>query len=110
MAKLIIQVAALLVATALVVDAAVVVVVNGRKRCENLYNIIMVYNNAQLGTVTIYFSHCHNTAVSVEGLPAGCQAEVDVEKRDNPNEIDFVVCVKHGEYYMPMRKYLYDRI
>lgn len=36
------------------------------------------------------------TAVSVQGLPADCQAEVDVEKRDNPEEIDFVVCVKQG--------------
>ena len=29
-------------------------------------------------------------------MPSECQAEIDVEKRDGSEEIDFVVCVKKG--------------
>lgn len=47
MAKLIIQIAALLVAITLAVDAAVVVVVNGRKRCE--YYCVHYNNNIMAG-------------------------------------------------------------
>ena len=41
----------------------------------------------------------------MEGLPGDCQAEVDVEKRDNPNEIDFVVCVRNGKYACDVRQF-----
>lgn len=54
----------------------------------------------------IHFSHCHNTAVFVQGLPVDCQAEVIVEKRDNPSEIDFVVCIKNGKHNMHVRQYV----
>ena len=38
------------------------------------------------------------SAVEIQGLPYGCQAEVDVEKRDGSEDVDFVVCVKSGNY------------
>ena len=36
------------------------------------------------------------TAVEVQGLPYGCQAEIEVDKRDGSGDVDFVVCVKAG--------------
>ena len=38
------------------------------------------------------------SAVEIQGLPYGCQAEVDVDKRDGSEDVDFVVCVKSGIY------------
>lgn len=35
-------------------------------------------------------------AADIQTLPYGCQAEVDVKKRDGSNDIDFIVCVKRG--------------
>jgi hypothetical protein len=35
-------------------------------------------------------------AADIESLPYGCQAEVDVEKRDGSEEVDFMVCIKAG--------------
>jgi hypothetical protein len=35
-------------------------------------------------------------AADVQNLPYGCQAEVDVEKRDGSEDVDFIVCIKGG--------------
>lgn len=95
MAKLIIQVAALILVIALAVNEAVVVVV-GRKRCEYYHDIVLGMYSWRLWQVIVTM----HTAVSVEGLPADCQLEVDVPKHDKPSELDFVVCVKPGEYIL----------
>ena len=36
------------------------------------------------------------TAVEIQGLPSDCQAEVDVDKRDNSG-VDFIICLKKGQ-------------